>query len=150
MVSHPGWAGISISDDNLAVVSPDIGREFCLKYDQELADAFGGLAIHSCGKWQHLMPDVAKMRNIRQIDCAIHTDSDPTPNDPEAVRDAFAGSDIAVKVRGPHNVEEWPGIFDRLVRRDLRLIVQLYRPENLKDAERNYNEIDHILQQLYS
>ena len=150
MVSSPDWRGISISDDNLAFMSVEIGREFCLRYDQQLADEFGGLAIHSCGRWQHLMPDVAAMRNIVQVDCAIHIDADPNPNDPEAVRDAFAGSGIAVKVRGPNDFEPWREILPRLVKRGLRLIVQLdYVPDEAESA-RNYGETCRILDGLYA
>jgi hypothetical protein len=148
-VSDPSWPGISVSDDNLAVVSEPIGREFCLKYDQELADAFGGLAIHSCGRWQHLMPYTAQMRNIVQVDCAIHLDADPTPNDPEAVRDAFAGSGIPVKVRGPVNVHDWLDILPRIATEGLRLIVQVNPVPDLEQAKRDYETIDRALGELY-
>ncbi len=149
MVSEPSWSGISISDDNLAVVSPEIGREFCLKYDQELADVFGGIAIHSCGRWQHLMPDVARMRNIVQVDCAIHRDNDPNPNDPEIVRDAFAGSGIAVKVRGPAAVEPWYEILPRMVHPNLRLIVQTLDSGDTEKASQNYDALNRFLAKLY-
>ncbi len=149
MVSDQEWRGISISDDNLAIVSPSIGREFCLKYDQELADEFDGLAIHSCGKWQHLMPDVARMRKIIGIDCAVHLDSDPNPNDPEAVRDAFVNTGIAVKVRGPATIEPWIDILPRLAKDGLKIIVQLqYIPDENKSSE-NYDKVDNILSNIY-
>ncbi len=148
-VSDSSWQGIAISDDNLAVVSEPIGREFCLKYDRELADAFGGLAIHSCGRWQHLMPYMAQMRNIVQVDCPIHLDADPTPNDPEAVRDAFAGSGIPVKVRGPIDVQSWLDILPRIARSDLRLIVQVDPAADLEQAKRDYKTIDRALGELY-
>ena len=149
MVSDPTWSGLSISDDNLAVVSPEVGREFCLRYDQELADAFGGLAIHSCGRWQHLMPDVAQMRDVVEVDCAIHGDVDPTPNDAEAVRDAFAGSDVAVKVRGPDTIEAWLELVPRIAHADVRLIVQLQMPPDPVEAQTNYKQMDRALSAFY-
>ncbi len=149
MVSDPTWAGMAVSDDNLAVVSPEIGREFCLKYDRKLADAMGGLAIHSCGRWQHLMPDVAAMPGIVGIDCAIHTDSDPNPNDPEAVRDAFGGSGIAVKVRGPKTLDPWMELLPRLAQDGLRLIVQLEYFPDQTESTRNYDAVDRVLMRLY-
>lgn len=149
MVSDPTWRGLSISDDNLAVVSPEIGREFCLRYDQELADAFGGLALHSCGRWQHLMPDVARMRNLVQVDCAIHRDPDPTPNDPAAVRDAFAGSGVAVKVRGPASIEDWMELVPKIAHADLRLIVQLKMSPDPLQAQADYLRMDRALSKFY-
>lgn len=150
MVSDESWSGISISDDNLSVVSPEIGREFCLKYDQELADAFGGLAIHSCGRWQHLMPDAAAIRGLVQIDCAVHKDSDPNPNDPEAVRDAFAGTGVAVKVRGPFTQEPWYDVLPRLAANGVRLVVQIANDPDLDKSAANYDEIHRLLEKLYS
>jgi hypothetical protein len=149
MVSDPGWSGMSISDDNLAVVSPEIGRKFCLKYDQELADVFGGIAIHSCGRWQHLMPDVSRMRSVVQVDCAIHRDKDPNPNDPEIVRDAFAGSGIPVKVRGPAAPEAWYEILTRTVHPNLRLIVQLTESDDTEKAAQEYDALNRFLANLY-
>ena len=149
MVSDPTWRGLSISDDNLAVVSPHVGREFCLRYDQELAEAFGGVAIHSCGRWQHLMPDAARMRKLVQVDCSVHRDCDPNPNEPEVVRDAFAGSDVAVKVRGPNDIEAWLALLPQLAHRQLRLIVQLAMAPDPVQAEANYLRMDRALTALY-
>ncbi|MDR3709810.1 MAG: uroporphyrinogen decarboxylase family protein [Capsulimonadaceae bacterium] len=149
MVSDPALSGISISDDNLAVVSANIGRDFCLKYDQALADAFGGLAIHSCGCWQHLMPDVARMRNVVQVDCAIDLAVDPNPNSPEAVRDAFAGSGIAVKARGISGLEPLLAALPRLVHPDLRLIVPIAATPDPEESRSIYAAVDRELEILY-
>lgn len=150
MVSDTSWTGLSISDDNLAVVSPAVGRAFCLAYDQQLADAFGGVAIHSCGRWQHLMPDVATMRGVTQVDLALDRDNDPNPNDPEPVRDAFAGSGIAVKVRGPHELDRWLELLPRLLHPELRLILQLQTPADRSRAAANYDRMERALSEFYA
>jgi uroporphyrinogen-III decarboxylase len=55
MLCNKGFSGISLSDDNLAVVSPAVAKEFNLPLDDEIGRAWGGVAIHSCGKWAHMM-----------------------------------------------------------------------------------------------
>lgn len=149
MVSDPSLVGISISDDNLAVVSAEIGREFCLAPDQQLADVFGGLAIHSCGRFQHLMPDIARMRNITLVDCAIDIAMDPNPNDPEAVRDAFAGSGIAVKPRGVCGLEPLLDVLPRLVHPDLKLILPVFGASTPAESREYYDAVTRKLDVLY-
>ena len=100
MLSSSCLKGMSVSDDNLAVASPDVNKEFNLYYDNLIGEAMGGIAIHSCGKWQVTMPFVKEyVPTCRAVDCAIQNSEDPNPNDPETVRDAFKGTGIAVHVR---------------------------------------------------
>ena len=51
MLSNKGLTGMSISDDNLAVASPDVNAKFNLPLNERVGKAMGGVAIHSCGRW---------------------------------------------------------------------------------------------------
>jgi hypothetical protein len=44
----PPQAGIQMSDDHLASVSPSVYREFVVPYNNRIAEAFGGMFLHSC------------------------------------------------------------------------------------------------------
>ena len=70
MPSLPGFRGITLSDDNLAVSSPLINERFSLPCNQRIADALGGVAVHSCGAWDHTMK-LLPGRGVMGIDCAV-------------------------------------------------------------------------------
>ncbi len=148
MVSVAGGPGISVSDDNLAVSSPPINRKFALPLDQQLADAFGGIALHSCGVWTHTMPMLREMSNVQVVECAVGEGaSDPNPNSPADVRRALAGSSIIAKTRLGDDIDKALTVLDELADRRLKLVVEIgYDEEN---AERNYRLIEEKLQNIY-
>ena len=148
MVSVAGGPGISVSDDNLAVSSPPINRKFALPLDQQLADAFGGIALHSCGVWPPPMAMLREMSNVQVVECAVGEGaSDPNPNSPADVRRALAGSSIIAKTRLGDDIDKALTVLDELADRRLKLVVEIgYDEEN---AERNYRLIEEKLQNIY-
>jgi len=148
MVSDPTLSGISISDDNLAVSSPNINEIFPLPLDQKLADAFGGLAIHSCGNWVETMKLVRNMKNVNVIDFALDSSCDPNPNKPEDVRDAFSGSSIVLKAR--FGTKEMDNILNKLFDKSLRIIVEICGTKDINEKEKAYNQVKEKLISLYN
>jgi len=147
MVSSTAYRGLSISDDNMAVCSPKINQKVVFPYDQMLADAFDGLAIHSCGNWAKTMQRLGLMHNVLMIDCAVSKACDPTPNFPSEVREAMKGKGIITKVRVGSELEEILPQVEALADPDLKLIIELaYSEEN---AERNYKAVKEKLLELY-
>ncbi|PIZ13790.1 MAG: hypothetical protein COY53_02995 [Elusimicrobia bacterium CG_4_10_14_0_8_um_filter_37_32] len=149
MFSHANFNGMSISDDNLAVASPAVNMKFNLPLDEEIGRALGGVAIHSCGQWAHTMPLVKKIvPACVAIDCAIDKTCDPNPNEPEKVRDAFAGSDINVHVRLTGETDVMLETVKKLLHPKLKLVV---RPNyvDIPTAERNYDVLNSLLSEYY-
>jgi hypothetical protein len=60
--------GVSISDDLAAVLSPSQYEEFALPYNQRVAKAFGGIHVHSCGDYSHVLPHIRATQPLRSID----------------------------------------------------------------------------------
>ena len=56
--------GVSVSDDLLAILSPEQYKEFNVPYLQQIADEFGGLVIHSCGNFSHNLENLSKIKNL--------------------------------------------------------------------------------------
>lgn len=112
---HPKLAGLGLSEDCMSMVGPGFFDEFARPYNERIAEALGGVAIHSCGVWSQNYEVIRRLQGLVEVDLAIHRDMDPTPNDPQVVRDGLRGSDFLVKVR-------WPG--DRL-----DLLDQIYAPD---------------------
>ena len=149
MYSGKSFSGISVSDDNIAVVSPQIGEVFNLALDEMVGQAMGGVAIHSCGMWEKCMSIIRRAApSCCMVHCSLSTEWDTTPNKPEDVRDALAGTGIPVHVRVPGETERMIETVKRVIHPDLKLIVQP-RYVNDETAERNYNELNALLNNFY-
>lgn len=153
MPSLPSLRGITLSDDNLAVSSPQINENVSLRFNQKIAEALDGVAIHSCGVWDHTMKRL-KGYDVIGIDCSLHRAWDPDPNTPEGVREALKGSGIAVKARCGGNIDELMPVLEKLVTPELRLILDIARLEEddenyLAIAESNYRLAAEKLAALY-
>jgi len=61
----PDGGGISISNDECVMMSAEMHDTFNVPYLNQLSDAFGGVYLHSCGKWTHQFPSLAKVHNLR-------------------------------------------------------------------------------------
>lgn len=78
-MEHPGFpgrnfpsisenVGVCIADDTpLIMLSPAMYEEFALPYNCQLADAFGGVHIHSCGGYMHNLDNLLKIPHLRSI-----------------------------------------------------------------------------------
>lgn len=89
----PPEVGIRISDDTAALLSPKLYREFGIKYNAKIAEAFGGIVVHSCGDLRHVLPAMMEIPGLRGIDVTI-------PQNPkwEVIKEAAAGK-IALNLR---------------------------------------------------
>lgn len=154
MPSLPGFRGICLSDDNLAVSSPEINEKVSLRFNQKIAESFDGVAIHSCGVWDHTMSRL-KNYDVVGIDCAIDGWWDPTPNDPINVKNAVKGSDFIIKARCNDSIEKVVEMLDEFVDPTMRLVLDIPRSEEddnayARLAERNYKRASEKLAQLYN
>ncbi len=143
------FRGLSVSDDNIAVGSPAVNRRFNLELDEEIGRAFGGVAIHSCGKWTKTMAMVKDVApSCTAIDLAVDKDNDPDPCIPEQVREAMKSSGICVHVRMTGETERMLETVKKLLHPDLKLVIH---PAfiDLPTAERNYAELDQRLASFY-
>jgi hypothetical protein len=93
-VSHEFWyipkeAGIRVSDDTAALLSPDLYREFGVKYNAMIAKEFGGIVVHSCGDVSNVVQAMMEIPCLRGLDFTI-----PQVKNWEKVRDAVSGKTV--------------------------------------------------------
>jgi hypothetical protein len=93
-ISHEAWhipreVGIRVSDDTAALLSPNLYREFGAKYNGKIAEALGGIVIHSCGDVSNVAGAMAETPGLRGLDFTI-----PQVSNWEKVRDAAAGKTV--------------------------------------------------------
>jgi hypothetical protein len=82
----PREVGLRISDDTAALLSPQLYREFGLPYNARLAEAFGGVVVHSCGDCKHVIPAMLETPGLRGLDLTMPQNTDWTPLEKAAGR----------------------------------------------------------------
>jgi len=85
----PRFAGVRLSDDTAALLSPALYREFGVKYNNKIAKEFGGVMIHSCGDVQNVVGAMMEIEGLKGLDFTI-----PQVVNWKAVRDAAAGKTL--------------------------------------------------------
>ena len=63
----PEDLGIAISDDWTAIISPNLYREFNVRYNNVISEHCGGLFLHSCGDIRKNLANLKSMKNLRGI-----------------------------------------------------------------------------------
>ena len=79
----PPEVGVRISDDAAVLLSPNLYREFGVRYNSMISRAFGGIVVHSCGDVQNVVAAMMETEGLRGLDLTI-------PQNPrwDIVRDA--------------------------------------------------------------
>ena len=91
--------GILCGEDWLSTISAEMAEEFEIPYINQISDAFGGVAIHSCGGLMHQFETLKKgVKNLRGFWFNASTTSF------EAAVDVFKGTDIVLMPRWDVNV----------------------------------------------
>lgn len=136
MLSSKGFKGISLSDDNMAVISPDSYANTALPYNQQLARHFGGLAIHTCGSFAHTANLLLQTEGLKMVDCAIGKFVDPNPNSPKKLKELFSDTGVVLKVRlGAGELD----LLDDIIDKKVKLVVQLCTEGTVDEQNRQYD-----------
>jgi uroporphyrinogen-III decarboxylase len=147
----PDGAGVAVSDDCAALLSPRQYAEFALPYLNELSEALGGVFVHSCGDFTHNLPNLERVHGLRGIDFAVAEQ----PFEPVAER--FAGRcvlSVRLGLDKDRKFESIPAWVEHVVRaaptpRGLYLSINTWysspssgRPWRTDDLEAIYDLID--------
>ena len=121
--------GLGLSSDNLVMISPRAYRQFCNANDARIGEAFGGVAIHSCGDWARWLDAVKANPQLVMVDAAFTPQTDPDPNDCAVFRQAFAGSGVIVHARMVGEPSEVLERARQLWAPGMRLIIATYEQD---------------------
>jgi len=144
MVSATGMSGISVSDDNMAVISPASFAVIADPWNRKLADHFGGIAVHSCGIVTPTLPAMFGMTGFSQFDCKV---TDFEPNDPKRLAELFAGRETILKV--DIHPDEDPARLIPLLRSDIKLILQLFVVADVEEQNRKFDKVAQFVHEHY-
>lgn len=136
------FQAMGMSADNVVMLSPDMYRDLCFSYDDQIGAAFGGLAFHSCGEWSLHADMVRDLKTLKIIDGAFSPQTDPGFNDCKKWHDIFAGSGVIVNTRCVGNCDEVLPYFKDMygTNNDMRMIAVTYC-ETAEEQEKLYNAI---------
>ncbi|MBE7560745.1 hypothetical protein HS125_18100 [bacterium] len=138
------FSGIGMSDDCVVMFSDEQYLTFAAPAMVKVGEAFDGTVFHSCGNWSAKAEAIRSLGKLRMVDGAFSCQTDPDPNDAEAVAQAFAGTGIAVNARivgDPATIEEQ---LAKLARPGMKLIVVTYceTPEEQAAAYARVHEMN--------
>ena len=93
MLSQKGGTVLDVADDILALISTDNAQEYDKPFIENIAEAMGGIAVHSCGKIDQHFEFLAQYAGLKQLNCKINPSE---PNSPEILRDCFKNTNIVI------------------------------------------------------
>ena len=67
----PQEIGLRVSDDTAALLSPALYREFAARYNGRLAEAFGGVVVHSCGDCSRVVSAMLETPGLRGLELTM-------------------------------------------------------------------------------
>ena len=137
------FEGIGFSDDNILMFSDDDYTGFAVPAMITASESFTGPVFHSCGNWSGRTELVKSIPSLVMADGAVGKQTDPSPNDPEALGKAFAGTGTVLHVRIVGSSETVMEYYSKLKQDNLKCIVTTYceTPEDQECAYRRIHEI---------
>ena len=120
------FTGFGSSDDNILLVTPEAYRDLAIPSLIRMTEATGEPVFHSCGNWSERAEVVKQIPGLSMVDGAFTHQTDPDPNPPEPIRDAFSGTGITVCARMVGDLETIKSTIQRLWHPDLKLIAVTY------------------------
>jgi hypothetical protein len=102
----PDGMGMQVAHDECVMISPEMHDEFAVPYLNQLSDAFGGIFIHSCGKWAHQAESLSKVHHLRGLEFG----ASEAPYEP--ILDYFGGRTALVTRVGLNRDVKFSGMAD--------------------------------------
>jgi len=102
----PDGLGISVSNDECALISAAMHDVFSVPYLNQISEEFGGIYVHSCGRWVHQIPSLKKVHNLRGLEFG----ASEAPFEP--VLKEFGGRTLLAARVGLHRDLKFDGMTD--------------------------------------
>jgi hypothetical protein len=140
--SSRAFTGFGSSDDNIMLITPEAYRDLAIPSLLKMTENLQEPVFHSCGNWSERAGVVKQIPGVSMVDGAFTHQTDHDPNPPEAIRDAFAGTGIAISARMVGDLESIKTTIERLWHPDLKLIAVTYC-QDPEEQQRVYDFIHH-------
>jgi hypothetical protein len=139
------FEGFGASDDNILMMDDDLYQSLAVPAMLKLGNPFGGPVFHSCGDWISKVEIVKNIPGLKMADGAFTKQTDPSPNSPEIIGEAFANTGIALCARMVGDADTVINTVKKIWHPGLKLIVVTYI-QSPEEQEKVYNLIhDHCI-----
>ena len=64
---YPMHGGLTISEDEIGVISSELFEQFALPYLNRLSERYGGIGVHSCANSKHQWPQMRKIKGLKLV-----------------------------------------------------------------------------------
>lgn len=108
-VYMPDKYGIWLAADSIVNLSPDLFEEFFVPSINVLAEEYGGIFLHCCGNFEHLLDSFKLIKNLRGIDFGA------TETSFQKVVDEFSGKAVLAPHLGLNNRIKFNSLEDFVV-----------------------------------
>jgi hypothetical protein len=130
------FKGFGMSEDNVVMVDEGSYLDYVRPSFEDLGNAFGGPAFHSCGDYSQKTEMLKKIRGLTMTDAAFTGETDPHPNPPEPFARSLSHSGIVLNARMVGSPETVGRVMEELCRPGMKIIAVTYSgsPEEQKEA----------------
>ena len=137
IVWMPPERGMALSEDLVVLVSPKLYKVFGRPYNEQIADTFGGVVIHSCGSTEHNLEILAGTRHLMGVNLSVTETALP------AIVDALGKNAVALTHFGEVTCNRWhwigPGSSKRLKAANPPRVWQGMQPPAPSGASKAFN-----------
>lgn len=137
------FEGIGFSDDNMLFFNDKAYSKFAVDPFCRAGEHSGAPVFHSCGDWSGRTELITDIPGLIMADGAVGAETDPDPNVPEKLGEAFAGTGITLHTRIVGDIDTVFENVKRMWRPGLKLIVATYC-DSPEEQENIYKAIHNI------
>ncbi len=136
--------GFGMSDDNIVMVDSESYLNYVLPSFEKVGKAFGGPVLHSCGNYSDKTGLFSEINELKMVDAAFTSETDPSPNPAEPFKTALTNSRIILNARMVGDPETLQKIFSDLWNNQMKIIVVTYS-QTPKEQQQVYDLIHRIM-----
>jgi hypothetical protein len=123
IVWMPPERGMALSEDLVVLVSPKLYKVFGRPYNEQIADTFGGVVIHSCGSTEHNLEILAGTRHLMGVNLSVTETALP------AIVDALGKNAVALTHFGEVTCNDLPALTPE---EHLRLCMTTFKEKDVR------------------
>ena len=139
------FEGFGMSDDNIVMIDEESYLNCIMPSFVKLGKAFGGPVHHSCGNFSDKVGMLKKTEELKMIDAAFTSETDPHPNPTEPFVESLRNSGIILQARMVGDLETVAETTRELWTPGMKLIAVTYS-EKPEEQSQVYETVHKICQ----
>jgi hypothetical protein len=141
--SSHAFEGFGMSDDNVVMIDEQSYMDIISPSFQKVGNAFGGPVFHSCGNYSDKTGMFQKIKELKMVDAAFTSETDPAPNPAGPFVEALDNTGIVLNARMVGNPEVVEKTIRSLWKPGMKLLAVTFSqsPEEQLEAYKIIHEV---------